>query len=338
MTAPYPWFTRQWNDLQGVVESGRLGHALLFSGRESVGVEDLASAFARQMLCEASSDMPRPCHSCRGCSLFRSGNHPDFKTLNPAEEGKAILIDQVRELAEFYTLKSHYGRAKIAFIYPADAMNRAAANAILKILEEPPSNALFLLVAHRFSAISITVRSRCVRIPCEQISTVAATQWLKQEIPDADDKLIGSLLGESGGAPLKARKIVADEGPHRKPDLLNAFAEVQAGQTHALTQAKIFADIPARELLRILITMTNRLILAKFGCPSFYDRANDALDPSLQGLADHLNLKHLYRFLDLLFESKALLAQHSGFREADITEALWLGLADAVLSRAAKEG
>ncbi len=338
MTAPYPWFAQQWTDLQRVAESGRLGHALLFSGREFVGAEDLARDFARQMLCEASLTTPRPCHSCRGCTLFESGNHPDFKAVSPVEEGKAILIDQVRELTAFYTLKSHYEGAKIALIYPADAMNRAAANAILKILEEPPSGAILLLVAHRFSAIPMTVRSRCVRIPCEQIDANAAAQWLKHELPEATDDLVSSLLSESGGAPLQARRIAAEEGAPRESDLLQAFAEIQRGQTHGLTQAKTFSDIPARELLRLLISVTNRLILAKFGSPSFYDSGNDVPDPSLQGLADHLNLKHLYRFLDLLFESKALLARHSGFREADIVETLWLGLADAASCRASGEG
>ena len=337
MSAPYPWYSGQWANLQRAAENGRLGHALLFSGREWVGVEDLATAFARQILCEASSDSKPPCNICRGCLLFEAGNHPDFKAIRPAEEGKAILIDQIRELTDFYALKSHYERGKITLIYPADAMNRAAANAILKVLEEPPSNALILLVANRFNEIPMTVRSRCVRIPCEHIDSSVAIQWLTEELPACDRNLLSSVLRQSGGAPLKARTIAHDASAERESDLLLAFAGIQQGRTHALIQAKAFADLPTNELLRNLISMTSRLILTKFGCSSFYDGPNDGPDRDLQGLTDHLNLKHLYRFLDLLFETKALLARHSGFREADVAQALWLGLADALRDGAAKE-
>ena len=336
MSAPYPWYSRQWAELERVKASGRLGHALLFSGRPWLGVEALASAFAHQALCE-SADAGRPCNNCRGCTLFSAGNHPDFKILCPAEEGKAILIEQVRELGEFYTLKSHYERGKIALIYPADAMNTAAANAILKVLEEPPSDALFLLVAHRFSAIPMTVRSRCIRIPCEQVETAGALAWLTEELPAADRDVLSSLLNQSGGAPLKALAIAQDDSRDFHSELLDAFTSIQVGRTHALNVAKTFADLSIYELQRILISMTSQLILAKFGRPSFYDQTKSVPDPGLQGLADHLNLKDLYRFLDLLFESKALLARHTGFREADVAQGLWLGLADAVNSDAIKE-
>lgn len=337
MSTAYPWYAKQWADLQQVAASGRFGHAFLFSGRQWLGVEQLASDFARYTLCEAKARDDRPCHSCRGCTLLEAGNHPDLKILSPLEDGKAILIDQVRELGDFYTLKSHYQRGKIALICPADAMNRAAANAILKVLEEPPSDALLLLVAHRFSAIPMTVRSRCVRIPCERVDTSSAIQWLATQLPAVDQDLIGHLFSQSGGAPLKALAMANDASGDHGSEMIEAVVKLQQGRTHALSEAQAFADLPIRELLRIMISLTTQLILAKFGCNAFYDRTNATPDRGLQGLADHLNLKHLYRLLDLLFETKALLAGHSGFREVDVAEALWLGLSDAVSDVATQE-
>jgi len=336
MIHPYPWHARQWAELLRVAESGRLGHALLFSGREGVGAEALAGAFAHWMLCEASSVNERPCGTCRGCHLFAAGTHPDFKTVTPVEEGKAIVIDQVREVRDYYTLKPHYERGKIVVINPADAMNRASANALLKVLEEPPAGALLLLVVQRFSAIAMTIRSRCVRIPCEHVDGEAAMNWLAAELPQYDPSTLGGLLGQAGGAPLTARSLANGERTDVENELLEAFRAIGQGRTHALSQAKNFADLPLQELLRILISMTSRLILAKFGFASFYERVAEHPDPSLQGLADHLNLKHLYSFLDLLFELKALLARHSGFRDADIAESVWLGLADVARSSAVK--
>ena len=313
-----------------ITDSGHLSHALLFSGREGIGLEHFVLGFAHRVLCEAEPAAERPCGSCRGCQLFSAGTHPDFKTLAPAEEGKAILIDQVRELTAFYALKSHYERGKITLIHPADAMNRAAANAILKVLEEPPSGALLLLIAHRFSAIPMTIRSRCVRIPCEQIDRADAMQWLAPRLPGFDTAALQRLLAHSGGAPLLAESIATSARGEIETAIMKALAGIQQGTTHGLVLAKNYADLPIHELLRILISMTVRLILTKFGRQSYYEQADNTLDPYLQGLADHLNLKHLYAFLDLLFESKSLLARHSGFRDADIAESLWLGLADTI--------
>ncbi len=330
MNPAYPWHATQWSELRHIVGSDRMGHAFLFSGRQWLGVEALARDFAHYMLCETAARDERPCHNCRGCALFEAGNHPDFRVLSPLEQGKAILVDQVRDLGNFYTLKSHYQRGKISLIYPADAMNRAAANAILKVLEEPPPDALLLLVAHRFSAIPMTVRSRCVRIPCERVETNSALDWLTAELPTMAPEQIGHLFSQSGGAPLKALSVANEAGGDHGADMVEAMVKLKRGRTHALSEAQAFADLPIGELLQVMISVTTRLILARFGCTSFYDQADVAPDPSLQGLADHLNLKHLYRFLDLLFETRALLAGHSGFREVDVAESLWLGLSDAV--------
>lgn len=329
MNAPYPWQARQWQDLLRLSDRDRLGHALLFSGREGVGVADLALAFAHRTLCEGPSSDVRPCGKCRGCTLYQVGNHPDLKILVPVEEGKAIVIDQVRELAGFYALKSHYGRAKIVFICPADAMNPAAANALLKVLEEPPPGALLMLAAHRFSAISMTIRSRCIRVPCEQVDITTALPWLAKELPNFSTAALARLLRQAGGAPLTAQAIANSDRSELDSEIEAAFAGIQQGRTHALLQAKQFADVSLAELLRVLISLISRLILAKFGCRSIYDPADEPLEPSLQGLSDHLNLKHLYALLDLLFESKLLLTRQSGLREADIAEALWLGLGRA---------
>ena len=216
-------------------------------------------------------------------------------------------------------------------------MNRAAANAILKVLEEPPSDALLLLVAHRFSAIPMTVRSRCVRIPCEQVEINCAIEWLETQLPAIDRDQIDDLFSQSDGAPLKALSLANEAGADHRSQIIESIVKLQHGDSHALSEAQAFADLPIDELLRIMISVTNQLILAQFGCHSFFDRAQATPTRDLQGLTDHLNLKDLYRFLDLLFETKALLARHSGFREVDVAETLWLGLSDAVSDTAIQE-
>ncbi len=124
----------------------------------------------------------RACGHCASCALVHAGTHPDFFVaapealwsalgLNPADEGAArsesktashdIRIEQIRRLNEWAVSTSHRGRAKVALVYPADALNPAAANALLKTLEEPPEQVQFLLGAHRLDALLPTIRSRC---------------------------------------------------------------------------------------------------------------------------------------------------------------------------------
>lgn len=318
----------QWSTLQRVVESKRVGHAFLLSGREGLGLNVLANRFANQTLCEAIA--ARPCGVCRGCLLFAAGTHPDFIRITPANEGKMVVIDQVRGISAYYALKSHYGQGKVVIIDPADAMNRAAANALLKVLEEPPDGALIILVSHRFSTLPMTIRSRCVRVACESVDAGIALEWLRGELPELDQAILRQLLGQCGGAPLLAKAVAAERGSSIEDELIEALEELREGRTHALHQAKNYTALPLAELQRILNSIVSKIVLAKFGCTTFYDEPGRGVDPPLQGLVDHLQLKDLYRFLDLVFESKLLCTRQSGLRDADLAESLWLGLGDLV--------
>ncbi len=335
MSALYPWHATPWQTLQRLAASERLGHALLLSGRSGTGTASLGEAFARERLCEAEA--AQPCGTCRSCVLLEADSHPDLKRLSPLEDGKAIVIDQVRELANYYALKPHYDRGKVTIIHPADRMNRAAANALLKVLEEPPAGALLILVCDRFSGLPMTIRSRCVRIACEHVDPQHARQWLQSELDGAEEGVIDALLAECGGAPLAARALAGAQESDLAQQLLRTIAALAAGKTHALAAAREFAGLSSERLLQLFLSAANKLILAKFASTSYYERTDAAPDPGLQAIADHLNLKHLYAFVDLLFETKALLSRHTGLREADVVDSLWLGLGQMTRQRAEGE-
>lgn len=339
MNAPYPWHTRQWHTLERLAAGRRLGHALLLSGRPGTGTESLGESFAHERLCEAeeSASAPRPCGTCRSCLLLAADSHPDLKRVSPLEDGKAIVIDQVRELADYYSLKPHYNRGKVTIINPADRMNRAAANALLKVLEEPPDGALLILVCNHFSGLPMTIRSRCVRIACEHVDPAQARAWLQAQLGAVGESEIDALLAECGGAPLAAHALAGAQDRDLAARLLVTIGSLAAGKTHALSAARGFSDLSSERLLQLLLGAATRLILAKFASPSYYDRSHTAPDPGLQAIADHLNLKHLYAFVDLLFETKALLTRHPGLREADIVDSLWLGLGKMTRYSAAEE-
>lgn len=205
-----------WNGL--VSKVGRLPHALLIHGMPGLGKLELAERFAQLLLCEKRGAGRAACGSCEACRWFLADDHPDVRYLEPEafarhrifgrdpekEEDRKpsvqIRIEQARALADFLNLASYRGGRRVAVVCPAEDMNEATANALLKGLEEPPSSAMFLLVSHRPSLLLPTIRSRCVPVPVPLPDPLAATKWLEGR----GVKEAGRWLAFAGGAPLRA--------------------------------------------------------------------------------------------------------------------------------------
>lgn len=224
----YPWQNVLWERLQAGL--ARTPHAVLIHGPEGIGKLALAKHLSQALLCEIGDRSAAPCGSCEGCRWFAAGSHPDFRLVEPeamartapgeaedlpvsaAKAGKPsqdIKVDQVRALDGFLSLGSHREGRRVALVHPAEAMNPNAANALLKSIEEPPGNALFILVSHRPARLLPTVRSRCVAIPVPIPHAAAAEAWLAAE--GARDA--GFWLAYAGGAPLKAFRYASEAEP-----------------------------------------------------------------------------------------------------------------------------
>lgn len=173
----YPWQYEQWTALQQRLQMQKLPHALLLHGETGLGVDHFAERFLRTLLCCAKAP---PCRDCRACKLYASGNHPDFLEIAAEKEGGEIRVSQIRTLVEYLQTTRHYGDFKLVWIRNADAMNRAAANALLKTLEEPPSASFIMLTSHFPFRMPATVRSRCqgVRLAC--FGQAQACKWLAE--------------------------------------------------------------------------------------------------------------------------------------------------------------
>lgn len=221
----YPWQQTLWQQFrqQGVLRA----HAMLLKGRMGIGKLAWARNLAQSMLCEQVDTVGMACGKCPGCRWFEQGQHPNFRMLEPEalsesaeiseSERKAnkadtddtksrkklsqqISIAQIRALDDFIYLSAHQDHYKLILIHPAEAMNTAAANALLKKLEEPPPKVLFILVTHRASAIPATIRSRCQQITMPAPDRKLARDWLFQQgVEDPDFR-----LAMSGFAPLLA--------------------------------------------------------------------------------------------------------------------------------------
>lgn len=151
----------QFDLLKQAYQNNRLSHAYLLSGLAGLGKTDCAKAFARFLLCENNSE--NTCH-CRSCKQFHAGTHPDMIFIEPAEKSHAIKIDQIRALTQTLSCTAHAGGYQAVIISPADAMPEAAANALLKTLEEPAGRVIMLLIDHGVHPLPLTIASRCQKI------------------------------------------------------------------------------------------------------------------------------------------------------------------------------
>ncbi|HSM68071.1 MAG TPA: DNA polymerase III subunit delta' [Xanthomonadales bacterium] len=200
----YPWLMDAWAQFQGQLEADRLAHAMLLHGAAGTGKLALAEAMAARLVCTGADEFA--CGDCRSCALFASGAHPDWMRLAPPEDKHQITVVQVRELLAALALTTSFSPRKVALITPAEAMNRNAANALLKSLEEPPGDSVLILVSHDASSLPVTIRSRCQGIAVAQPPAGQAEEWLQgQAMAPA---LAHAALMAAGGSPCRALEFV----------------------------------------------------------------------------------------------------------------------------------
>jgi DNA polymerase III subunit delta' len=204
-------------------------HGLLIAGPRGIGKRTLALNFAKALLCESPRDDGLACDACPSCGYVNAGQHPDLRLVEPFEredDGEikvldAIPIGHVRSLTEWTQVTSHRGRAKVAVIAPAEAMNVAAANALLKTLEEPPPDTYLLLVAHQPGRVPATLRSRCRRFAAPLPEPELARRWLAaQGVEKAE-----FVLAQAGGAPIAALALADPAWQAERELWLSALAK-----------------------------------------------------------------------------------------------------------------
>jgi DNA polymerase-3 subunit delta' len=191
--------------LRKALKSGRLSHAYLFSGPEGVGKRTAALGFAAALNC--AGEEPDGCGVCPSCLKIAHSCHPDVQVVEPS--GSSLKIDQIRGLQKNVNLSPMEGRYKVAVVNDADRLTVAAANSILKVLEEPPGQTVFVLITANEPAISATVVSRCRRIVFRPLSREVLRGMLSGLAPE--DRL-ETAISLADGSVSRAR-LLLEESP-----------------------------------------------------------------------------------------------------------------------------
>jgi len=234
----YPWHQQLWLQLCDYHARHRLAHALLLSGSPAIGKLAFAAQLAQYLLCAAPVEHA-PCGQCHSCHLLAAGNHPDLIAIRPQENSKTIKVDEIRAFVAAVTMTPQIATRRVVIIEPAQAMNRAAANSLLKTLEEPNPENYILLVSDAPWELPATIRSRCQQIvmpvPTEQDSLA----WLKQQAPSEDWP---AYLRAMQGLPLDALALQQSQGLDLYQQEKHRFAALLKGQESAINAGAIWAQ------------------------------------------------------------------------------------------------
>ena len=194
-TEIYPWQSKLWQNLNQ--DRQKLHHAFLMHGRAGIGKYDFALTFSKALLCPNTDGNGHACDKCPSCHWFDDESHPDFRLISPEQESNSdeesptakktkkktqISVAQIRELSDFLSLSSHQTSGlRIVLINPAEALNQASANALLKMLEEPSLGVIFILVAHQLQRLLPTILSRCQKVNMPVPDQAQALAWLNMK-------------------------------------------------------------------------------------------------------------------------------------------------------------
>ena len=195
-------------NLSAARRKGRLSHFYLLSGPRGSGKHTLADLIAAAMLC---AEPDGPCGVCRSCRKILGGSHPDYITVD-APDKKIIPVQLVRDIRADVYIKPNEGARKIYLFPRAQDLNTEGQNTLLKILEEPPSYGVFLLLTDNPEKLLPTVRSRCVELKLRALPEELLRTRLRAEFPEADGGMLESAIRRSGGYLGQARELLSGGG------------------------------------------------------------------------------------------------------------------------------
>ncbi len=234
--------------LQRAIANDALAHAYLFSGQEGIGKKKTAFALAAAVNCP-NAKPEGGCGTCPSCRKVETLGHPDMHMLVP--DGDEIKIDQIRQVQADFALKPFEGVKKVLIVDNAESMNPAASNAFLKTLEEPPGDALIILITAMPQSLLSTIRSRCQEIPFHPLprTTLARALVQRRGLSEEDARFIAALAQGSMGHGLE---MDVEQEKAARDEVATLWARLgQMGPVETLSLAEALAK--DRERLERLV-------------------------------------------------------------------------------------
>lgn len=249
--------------LTGCLKSERIPNAFLFSGPEGVGRALAAKAFMAELFCKEPANGRGACGVCAGCRRVFSLEHPDILWLRP-EKNKNIPIEEIRGAKDRLNLKPYESRYNVCVMEEAHMVKPEAANAMLKLLEEPPAGALLILISSKKELLLPTVVSRCSEVKFRYLSLKDTSEIVARE-GGADEYTASFLASFSQGAPGKALEMMKDGLVARRDALALMLQNVAASAEAAFLSWDSESKDTIIEDIEIMLMFLRDAVLAKEG-------------------------------------------------------------------------
>ena len=276
-----------------------LPHAFLFTGTEGVGKKSTALTLAKVVNCQdrASGDC---CDQCISCRKAASGNHPDINLIE--REGPFIKIEQIRALKHRLRFKPLEGRYRVTVINNSQHLKAEAANALLKVLEEPPADNLIILTAVEITALLPTIVSRCLHLPFQPLATAEISAHLAK-IHSLSPEKAAMIARLAGGSLSRAVAFLDEKKLARRNLILETVTEIHKSRITdllALTNRWKGDNLDLQQDLEWLKTWIRDLLVEKFESNDSVGLLNSDFAHKTKAMASHISSDHLLQFFDLV--------------------------------------
>lgn len=300
----YPWQQSLWMTL--TTRFPDIGHGLLFYGKSGCGKHDFAQQFLAWVLCLNKQPM-HACGHCASCVWLKSDTHPNFVAITTDEDNKKqnakIKIEQIRDLLPF--VQQTVEGWRVILITPAEALNIASSNALLKTLEEPGERTLIILLAEHYLKLPATIRSRLQHYALDRMLVEQTHEFLAQHLPNLDHQRKTLLLNLADQMPLKALALHEQGWVNERAEFVQDWLNL-VKHKHMPMQ---FATKWQKKLnFNEFITMFEYLLNDVISMKSEQQYLNIDLDFSQ--LQSHYSLEKLFQLYDDMNQYKQMSAQN----------------------------
>ncbi|CAI3147840.1 DNA polymerase III subunit tau [Acinetobacter calcoaceticus] len=300
----YPWQKTTWDTL--TTRFPNIGHGLLFYGKQGCGKHAFAKHFLAWVLC-LNKQPHGACGECSSCQWLKSDTHPNYVHITTDEENKKqnakIKIEKIRDLLPFVQQTGEGWR--VILIEPAEALNLASSNALLKTLEEPGERVVLILLADHYLKLPATIRSRLQHFALDRISYEQATSYLNEHLSEIAEVQPDLLLGLSNDMPLQAIEIAKSDWFAKRQTFLNDWLKIVAQKNMPLFfSGKWQKELSFSDFIVLFEYLLGDLICVKLNQP----QKNTDLD--FDQLSAYYDLESLFNIYSEIQQAKKLVEQN----------------------------
>ena len=301
----YPWQQQVWDTLTG--RFPKLGHGLLFYGKKGCGKEAFAQQFLAWVLCQNRHAANQLCGECGSCQWLKSGTHPNYVHISTDDDNKKqnakIKIEKIRDLLPF--VQQTVDGWRVVVIEPAEALNTASANALLKTLEEPGDRIVIILLAAHYLKLPATIRSRLQHFALDRISAAQAEAYLQENLPDSGLQMHQLLMNLSNHMPLQAVELAKSEWLNLRQDFVNDWQKLVKQKNMPMAIAtKWNKALSFSDFSQMFEYLLSDLICVKL------NQAIKNIDLDFSDLPDQYDLESLFGIYAELQQSKKFIEQN----------------------------